>query len=148
MTFQIAPDLNFLIDELIIDGAVVPTSNQYTFSNVTKDHSIHCTFAAQPLPKYEVIYAGYDFDWKDINLIPNFGSGGGGPEIIKSVEQGQRFIYTYPISVRDPELPIDKQFDIPFQYVEINGVKFYSRNISITIYKDTYIRAYYAIDRN
>ena len=39
-----------------------------------------------------------------------------------------------------------RQFEIPFQYVSIDGVRYSNRYISIVITKDTKITAYYSLD--
>jgi hypothetical protein len=147
-TFRIIPDPGYQIDNLKIDNKGVTITDIYTFSNVTANHSIFAEFGKIPLPKFDVSYGGYSFDWVDSTLSPSFGSGGGGPVITDLLEQGQVFEYTYNEYVKDSGLAVRDQFEIPFQYVVIDGVHHYNRHISITITKDTTITAYYYIDRD
>lgn len=115
---------------------------------MTEDHTLYASFEKKPLPKYDVIYGGYSFGWKDSSQTPSQGTGGGGPVITEKIEEGQVFEYTYPGYVKDEQLPIANQFEIPFQYVLINGVKYYDRHVSITITGNTTITAYYYIDKD
>ena len=47
ITYVITPDEYYTIDQVIIDGNVLPTPvHTYTFSNVTADHTIDVTFVA------------------------------------------------------------------------------------------------------
>ena len=58
-TFTIAPDSGYVIDELLVDGAAVEASTEYTFSDVTGDHTISATFIPAILP---LCPAGTPFD--------------------------------------------------------------------------------------
>ena len=47
VTYVITPDQYYTIDQVIVDGNVLPTPvHTYTFSNVTADHTIEVTFVA------------------------------------------------------------------------------------------------------
>jgi hypothetical protein len=43
--FTIVPDTGYHVDSLYVDGAPVTPATQYTFTNVTADHTLHATFA-------------------------------------------------------------------------------------------------------
>jgi hypothetical protein len=148
LSFKIVPGAGYQVRILKVDNSEVPNIDRYTFSNVTEGHTIYAEFEKIPLPKFDVVYGGYTFDWHDSNLSPSYGAGGGGPVIMEKIEQGQTFSYIYPETVKDPNLQINRQFDIPFQYVSINGVKYYNRQISIIITGNTTITAYYYIERS
>ncbi|GLR19451.1 hypothetical protein GCM10007940_40670 [Portibacter lacus] len=53
--FDITPDLGFEIDELTIDGNLVSNNTQYTFFNVTGDHTIDVTFKATSGVTYDIM---------------------------------------------------------------------------------------------
>ena len=44
-TFTISPDPGFLIDDVLVDGATAGPVAQYTFTNVTANHTIHASFS-------------------------------------------------------------------------------------------------------
>jgi len=44
--FSISPDPGYYIDSVIVDGIRTDSTFSYTFTNVTADHLIRCTFAA------------------------------------------------------------------------------------------------------
>jgi hypothetical protein len=44
-TFTITPDAGYHIEDVMVDGASVGAVSQYTFNNVTTDHTINATFA-------------------------------------------------------------------------------------------------------
>jgi len=48
MTFAITPDTGYNVATLTVDGTAVAATTSYTFTNVTKNHSIAATFAAGP----------------------------------------------------------------------------------------------------
>ncbi len=131
---------------LKVDNAEVPITEIYTFTNVTRDHTLYAEFKEIPIPKYEVTYGGYSFNWWDPKLVPDNGTGGGGPVLKEMVEQGQVFEFTYQSFVKDTNLPVYQQFEIPFQYVLIDGERYSNRHITIVITKDTKITAYYSLD--
>ena len=54
-TFNFNPATGYEVDQVKIDGNPVSFSNnQYTFSNVTQNHTINVTFKALPPPQYSV----------------------------------------------------------------------------------------------
>jgi hypothetical protein len=48
VTFAIAPAAGYYVDTLTVDGALVAPVKSYTFTNVTKAHTIAATFALTP----------------------------------------------------------------------------------------------------
>jgi len=48
--FTITPDTGYDIADVLVDGVSVGAVASYTFENVTADHTIHATFAADVTP--------------------------------------------------------------------------------------------------
>jgi len=46
--FAINPDLGYMIDDVLVDGASVVSNSSYLFENVQADHTIHANFIAIP----------------------------------------------------------------------------------------------------
>ncbi|MBS4028932.1 MAG: InlB B-repeat-containing protein [Ignavibacteriales bacterium] len=44
-TFTITANATYHLDSLFVDGTSVPTTSEYTFTNITSNHTIHATFA-------------------------------------------------------------------------------------------------------
>ncbi len=44
-SFTITPNAGYHIDDVLVDGTSVGSVSEYTFTNVTDDHTIHATFA-------------------------------------------------------------------------------------------------------
>lgn len=81
-TFTITPDEGYHIDTLEVDGAAVPATVSYTFSNVTANHTIVATFAEGEAPE---IYT----------ITPTAGSHGSiSPSGVQSVEAGEDCTFT------------------------------------------------------
>lgn len=53
-TFLITPNQGYHIDKLLVDNNQVPSTNSYTFSNVTSNHTISVTFAINSVPTYKI----------------------------------------------------------------------------------------------
>ncbi|RCK71587.1 MAG: Type IV fimbrial biogenesis protein PilY1 [Ignavibacteriae bacterium] len=49
-SFTITPDLNYMVDDVIVDGSSVGPVTEYTFTNVTDNHTIHATFTLLSYP--------------------------------------------------------------------------------------------------
>jgi len=47
-TYTITPDAGFIVSALVVDGATLPATGSYTFTNVTTDHYINAYFAPAP----------------------------------------------------------------------------------------------------
>jgi hypothetical protein len=84
-SFTIFPQDGYRVKVLKVDNIEVPKTEIYTFTNVTQDHNIYAEFVKIPLPKYEVTYGGYSFNWWDTKMVPDHGSGGGCPIIFLCV---------------------------------------------------------------
>ncbi|MFI5253087.1 MAG: T9SS type A sorting domain-containing protein [Bacteroidota bacterium] len=48
--FSITPDLGYYVDSLIIDGVRIASDTQYTFTNITSNHTLRSTFAIMTYP--------------------------------------------------------------------------------------------------
>jgi hypothetical protein len=59
--------------------------------------------------KSDVFYGGYTFDWHGSNLSPSYATGGVAPVIKEKIEPGQTFSYTYPETVKDPNLHLNRK---------------------------------------
>ncbi|MBO5777093.1 MAG: hypothetical protein J6R34_01420, partial [Clostridia bacterium] len=53
-TFEITPDAGYHIKHLIIDGEIVEASSEYTFENISANHTISAVFEANTDTKYIV----------------------------------------------------------------------------------------------
>ncbi len=53
-TFLITPDQGYHIDKILVDNNQVASSNSYTFSNVTSNHTISATFAINSSETYKI----------------------------------------------------------------------------------------------
>jgi len=53
--FNITPDSGYRIADVLVDGSSVGTGSSYTFSNVTADHTISASFAANVCPVPPII---------------------------------------------------------------------------------------------
>jgi len=49
-SFAFSPFSGYQLSQVLVDGQVVPTTSNYTFSKVKKDHSIKVTFSTTPAP--------------------------------------------------------------------------------------------------
>lgn len=60
-SFQMIPDQGYIIDEIFVDGTVLPEPVEtYVFTNVQSDHTIHAEFAEFQEPVFSVIFNIYD----------------------------------------------------------------------------------------
>ncbi|MBN1431849.1 MAG: C39 family peptidase [Methanomicrobiaceae archaeon] len=60
--YTITPDSGYMIDELLVDGSAIEASTDYTFSDVTADHTISATFKEELQPIVPLCPAGTPFD--------------------------------------------------------------------------------------
>jgi hypothetical protein len=44
-TFYFTPSTGYVVDQVLVDGTVVPAANSYTFVNVTEEHTLQVIFA-------------------------------------------------------------------------------------------------------
>lgn len=54
VTFTITPDAGYHVADVLVDGSSVGTLTTYTFSNVTTNHTISATFAADSIPTFTI----------------------------------------------------------------------------------------------
>ncbi|MGC8927295.1 MAG: C1 family peptidase [Myxococcota bacterium] len=54
-TFIITPNQGYHIDRLLVDGNQVASTNSYTFSNVTSNHTISVAFALNSVETYKIV---------------------------------------------------------------------------------------------
>lgn len=54
LTFNFTPDTGYMIDEVTVDNVVVGSNPQYTFNNITANHTIHVTFEAIPVNQHTI----------------------------------------------------------------------------------------------
>jgi len=59
-TFTISPGNGYHIDEVLVDGEFVGSSPSYTFSDISTDHQIHVTFAANVVKLYSITASSDD----------------------------------------------------------------------------------------
>jgi hypothetical protein len=55
--FAITPDPGYVIEDVLVDGESVGAVSNYTFENVTTNHTIHATFALLPPDTYTLTLA-------------------------------------------------------------------------------------------
>ncbi|MCL2040566.1 MAG: choice-of-anchor J domain-containing protein [Bacteroidales bacterium] len=67
-TFFFIPDSGYQPDEVTVDGAPVSfTENQYTFTNITSDHTINVTFKQLPPDQYTITVIPNDLAWGSVS---------------------------------------------------------------------------------
>ncbi|MCX7944254.1 MAG: hypothetical protein N2746_07090 [Deltaproteobacteria bacterium] len=54
-TFLITPNQGYHIDQLLVDGKQVASTNSYTFSNVSSNHTISVSFAINSVPTFKIV---------------------------------------------------------------------------------------------
>ena len=64
-SFTIIPVIGYSIDDVLVDGSSVGAVSSYTFTNVTKDHTISATFI--PAPTVQTISIVTDSSWKSMD---------------------------------------------------------------------------------
>jgi hypothetical protein len=54
-TFTISPNSGFHIQGVLVDGTDIGASSEYTFSELSANHSIHATFASNPVTLHTIV---------------------------------------------------------------------------------------------
>jgi hypothetical protein len=68
-SFTMTPDVGFEISDVLVDGSSVGPLSTYTFSNVTEDHTIECTFAVATYTITASAGAGGTIDPEGITVV-------------------------------------------------------------------------------
>jgi hypothetical protein len=67
-SFQMIPDQGYMIDEIYVDGNVLPDPGEtYVFTNVQSDHTIHAEFTEFQQPVFSVTFNVYDQDSQSVH---------------------------------------------------------------------------------
>lgn len=53
-TFTISPNSGFHIQDVLVDGADIGASSEYTFNEISANHTIHATFASNPVTLHTI----------------------------------------------------------------------------------------------
>jgi ABC-type amino acid transport substrate-binding protein len=70
-SFSIAPDADYQIDDVLVDGISVGAVSSYTFANVTEDHTISATFISEASASVYNLINGIDADFPPFTYIDN-----------------------------------------------------------------------------
>ena len=55
ITFEINPDSGFHIQDVLVDGTGIGASSEYTFNELSANHTIHATFASNPVTLHTIV---------------------------------------------------------------------------------------------
>ncbi len=107
--FTIAPDTGYHIEDILVDNVSVGANNQYTFVNITKDHTIHAIFA---LNTYTLIYSADANGTIAGDTQQNVLHGGDGTEVEAVPSTGHHFVQWSDGLTDNPRTDLDVTGDL------------------------------------
>ncbi|TVQ85773.1 MAG: T9SS C-terminal target domain-containing protein, partial [Bacteroidetes bacterium] len=113
LEFSITPDVNFFIEDVLVDGESVGTPESYTFTNISQSHTIQALFDANKYTlEFEIFNRDGDFI-PDAVIIFNEQEFDPGVYIFTDLLPGEYFYYI----TRDGYFPVSGSLNLEFDTV-------------------------------